>query len=132
MKYCLDTDTIIYFLNGASNKLNRKVKSIKSEEVSSTVINYSELFYGAYNSNLSSKNIKKISDFLKRIEIFKLNKEAARTFSKLKFQLQGKGVSIDDMDLFISSICLSNKLTLVTNNTKHFLKIPKLSVENWL
>jgi predicted nucleic acid-binding protein len=32
----------------------------------------------------------------------------------------------------IASIALSNDLTLVTNNEKHFNRIPNLSIESWI
>jgi tRNA(fMet)-specific endonuclease VapC len=32
----------------------------------------------------------------------------------------------------IASIALAYNLTLVTNNTKHFKRIPNLCLENWI
>jgi tRNA(fMet)-specific endonuclease VapC len=36
------------------------------------------------------------------------------------------------MDLLIAAHALSLNLTLVTNNTREFLRVPNLSVENWI
>lgn len=38
---------------------------------------------------------------------------------------------IDDMDVLIAATALSHSLALLTNNEKHFERIPGLSVENW-
>ena len=35
-------------------------------------------------------------------------------------------------DLWIASHALSSGLTVVTNNTKEFERIPRLMVENWV
>jgi predicted nucleic acid-binding protein len=39
---------------------------------------------------------------------------------------------INDSDLFIASIAISNKMRLVTNNDKHFKRIEDLKIENWI
>ena len=36
-----------------------------------------------------------------------------------------------DMDLIIGCTALTHNYTLVTNNTKHFIKIPGIKIENW-
>ena len=53
------------------------------------------------------------------------------TFGGVKAYLQKKGVSIADMDLVIGSTALTLNYHLVTNNEKHFQKIPGLKIENW-
>jgi tRNA(fMet)-specific endonuclease VapC len=37
-----------------------------------------------------------------------------------------------DADIMIAAVALSNNLILVTNNEKHFNRIPDLNIENWL
>jgi tRNA(fMet)-specific endonuclease VapC len=48
-----------------------------------------------------------------------------------KLKLQEKGFGIEDDDLLIAAYCLKHKLTLVTNNTKHFRNIDGLEIINW-
>jgi len=43
--------------------------------------------------------------------------------------LQGKDIGV--MDTLIAAHALSQSLTLVTNNTKHFSYIQNLPLENW-
>jgi tRNA(fMet)-specific endonuclease VapC len=38
---------------------------------------------------------------------------------------------IDNQDILIAGIALENNLVLVTNNEKHFARIPNLIIENW-
>jgi tRNA(fMet)-specific endonuclease VapC len=35
------------------------------------------------------------------------------------------------MDLMIASIVIANNEILITNNTKHYAKIPNLEIKNW-
>jgi tRNA(fMet)-specific endonuclease VapC len=45
--------------------------------------------------------------------------------------LNKKGELIADMDLCIAAIAMSHKMTLVSNDTKHFERIEGLKLENW-
>jgi tRNA(fMet)-specific endonuclease VapC len=46
--------------------------------------------------------------------------------------LAKKGVPLDAYDGMIAAHALSLGLTLVTDNVKHFKRVPGLRVENWL
>ncbi len=52
-------------------------------------------------------------------------------FGQTKAFLQKSGMIVDDMDLMIVSTALANNMTLVTHNTKHFVHILGLSLEDW-
>jgi len=47
-------------------------------------------------------------------------------------ELERKGERLSDPDLMIAAIGLSRSLVVVTGNIKHFGRIEKLNVENWL
>jgi len=53
------------------------------------------------------------------------------TFADLKVGLQQKGNGIADFDLIIAATALSINYILVTDNEKHFSRIPSLQIENW-
>ncbi len=53
-------------------------------------------------------------------------------FGRFKAELRGSGQIIGDIDLLIASVAVSNHLTLVTNNVRHFERISELALENWL
>jgi len=45
--------------------------------------------------------------------------------------LATRGQSIGVFDTLVAAQALSRGLTVVTNNTRRFSKVPGLSVENW-
>ncbi|MCK5311736.1 MAG: hypothetical protein KAJ62_06480 [Desulfobacteraceae bacterium] len=53
------------------------------------------------------------------------------TFAHLKADLATKGVVVDEFDLMIGANALFMNYSIVTNNEKHFNKIPDLNVINW-
>lgn len=130
MKYILDTDTLIYFLKGHESVVE-KISIISQSDLSTTIINQTELLYGAFNSEQKEQNLKKIQEFLKEIHIFEFSHAASLLFAKHKALLKKRGNMLADMDLMIASIVLANDGILVTNNIKHFEKIKELKFENW-
>ncbi len=130
MKYVLDTDTIIYFLKGEPHVAN-KILKVDNKAISTTIISHSELFFGVYNSSHIEKNHKLITGFLDRISIFPYDENASHKFGEIKAKLKSKGQLIADLDLMIASICIAQNATLVTNNSRHFEKVPHLKFTNW-
>jgi tRNA(fMet)-specific endonuclease VapC len=56
---------------------------------------------------------------------------AAKHFGEQKARLRKLGQPIADLDLLIASIALDEDAVLVTDNIKHFDRIPELKLENW-
>jgi tRNA(fMet)-specific endonuclease VapC len=129
-RYVLDTDTLIYYLKHNPNVVN-KFAMVDINDITTTIINYTELLFGAYNSTKQAENLSHIKSFLDDMEIIDFDKRSAEVFARLKAELKQTGNIIADMDLMIASICVANHFTLVTNNTKHFQRIPEFTIENW-
>ena len=53
------------------------------------------------------------------------------SFGEIKAALSSAGTSVDDFDLLIGCTALARNSTVVTNNTKHYQKVPGLKVVNW-
>ena len=64
-----------------------------------------------------------------RVETF--GKNAALRAGELIDHLARKGSSIGAMDTLIAAHALELGATLVTANTKHFQRVPGLSIANW-
>ena len=61
-----------------------------------------------------------------------LDHAAGALFGRIKAELKQLGKSINDSDLFIAATAISHDLVLVTNNLRHFERIPFLRIENWV
>ncbi len=132
MSYLLDTDIIIYWLNDAIPNIRNKINSIANDEIYISSITVAELYFGAYYSSQVIKNIELLNEFTSELNILHLDTECGKIFGKIKADLKKEGKIINDSDLFIASIAISNKMRLVTNNDKHFKRIEELHVENWI
>ena len=66
------------------------------------------------------------------VQILPVDHEAALFAGDILAYLKKRGTPIGFADVLIGSIALSKNLTMVTANTRHFERIPKLKLENWL
>jgi tRNA(fMet)-specific endonuclease VapC len=130
MKYLLDTDTLIYWLKG-NKSIEKKALAIGLEQQGYSVISHAELYFGAYNSAQKDKNLLAIQVVSKKLALVNFNAESAQLFGMIKAELKQQGNIILDADIMIAAIAVSNRLTLITNNEKHFTRIPNLNLENW-
>ena len=131
MKYVLDTNICIYFLNGSSQKIRDRIASHRSSELATTSITAAELYYGAYHSKQVTKNLNILRTFFANLQILSFNRKAAREFARLKERLAKKGQPIGVFDLMIAAIAHGEDLTLVTHNTSEFRRIETLVLEDW-
>ncbi len=128
--YLLDTDTLIYSLKGNEEVCSR-LRDHLSDTLKISIVTVMELYYGAYKSQKQESNIAKIKTLESAFEIVPLATESAEIFGMCKSKLEKAGTALDDFDLLIAASALSNNLTLVSNNEKHFKRIQGLKLENW-
>jgi tRNA(fMet)-specific endonuclease VapC len=65
-------------------------------------------------------------------QVLRIDEPAAEQVGRFKALLRRAGRPIGDIDLFIAGVAVRHGLTVVTNNTDHFARIPALPLENWL
>ena len=128
--FLLDTDTIIYNLKG-NEAIKRNLQDHFEDPMKICVITLMELYFGAYKSKKITGNLSKVKTIENAFEIISADSECAEIFGMLKASLKKSGTLLDDFDLIIASCAMTNNLTLVTNNTKHFRRIDGLKLTNW-
>ena len=128
--YLLDTDTLIYFLKGHETVVQNFRNHVNKPKAIS-VITYGELIYGARKSERVPENLAKVYRLAELYPIIDITRPVMDSFGELKASLSASGSTVDDFDLQIGCIALMLNYTVVTNNTKHFKKIPGLKWVNW-
>ena len=130
MAYLIDTDIIIFALRKDKSVLI-KFEENKNIPISISMITYAELIFGAKRSQNEQQNMIKVRHIHELYPIEDLNEGVMEVFADIKAKMFNNGIRIEDMDLLIAATAIYNDLTLVTNNVKHFEKIPYLKLENW-
>ncbi|MGI2902654.1 PIN domain-containing protein [Tolypothrix sp. VBCCA 56010] len=95
------------------------------------VITAAELYYGAYNSNRVTENLTRAEQFIQNLPVVPLSDSAVKRFGELKVELRRIGQPIAEFNLLIASVALTENYILVTNNTRHYVRITELQLENW-
>jgi tRNA(fMet)-specific endonuclease VapC len=131
LAYLLDTDTCVHWLRGRET-VRQQLAAAGPSGVGLSVVTLAELRYGADCSARPEANHVAIDDFVSGLTVVGLDDDAARTFGSVKAELRRQGMLIEDSDLFIAATARARGLTLVTNNTEHFRRVPGLTLENWL
>lgn len=126
----LDTNTCIYIINNRPPNVLEKFRKYKAGEVGISSIAASELAYGVAKSG-SLKNRKALEMFLAPLQIPPFDSQCLWFYADLRASLEKQGQSIGPMDTLIAAHALSIGGTLVTNNVKEFVRVPKLKLENW-
>jgi tRNA(fMet)-specific endonuclease VapC len=126
----LDTNTCIYIINNRPPNVLERFRKYKAGEVGISSIAASELAYGAAKSG-SLKNRKALEMFLAPLQILPFDSQCLWFYADLRASLEKQGLSIGPMDSLIAAHALSIDGTLVTNNIKEFVRVPKLKLDNW-
>ncbi len=128
--YLLDTDTLIYSLKGEPAVLaNFKKHAAAPKAVS--VITYGELVFGAQGSQRITENLAKVYRLKEIFPLVDVTPAIMDIFGALKADLRKNGTPVDDFDLLIGATALTIGYCVVTNNERHYAKIPGLEVVNW-
>ncbi|MCD4807487.1 MAG: type II toxin-antitoxin system VapC family toxin [Methanococcoides sp.] len=128
----LDTNTCIYFLNRASEKVVQQFKELSPSQIKLPSITVAELYYGAEKSKFKAKNREKVKRFVSTFEIVSFDEKACTAYAKIRHSLERSGTPVGPMDLLIASIGLAYNFTVVTNNIKEFKRVKGLKLQNWV
>lgn len=128
--YLLDTDTLIYFLKG-NEAVVRNFRACTDIPKALSVITYGELVHGCRKSERVVENLAKVHRLAELYPIIDVTRSVMDSFGEIKASLSAAGTTVDDFDLMIGCTALTLNYAVVSNNTKHYQKIPGLRVVNW-
>ncbi len=128
----LDTNICIYIIKNKPKSVKERFREFEVGELCISTITVSELMYGAFKSEHTEKNLKAIEGFLMPFEIVDYDAMASVEYGKIRAYLEKKGQVIGNMDMQIAGQALALNLVLVTNNTKEFMRVEELRLDNWV
>ena len=131
MIYLIDTNICIYIMNKRPRKIIEKFKKISVGDAVISTITVSELQFGVDNSAQKRHNQIRLNEFLSPFVILPYDQLAARTYGKIRFELEKMGQPIGPLDMLIAAHAASQNLILVTNNDREFNRVETLQVEKW-
>ena len=131
MKYLVDTNILIYLMNGKSSKLQQKFTRRNVEQFCISSITVAELLYGAKKSIKVDQNTNAAIKILSPFEIIDFSSLDAMEYADIRSTLEKAGNVIGPNDLLIAAQARRQNLIVITANTKEFDRVQNLNVENW-
>ena len=130
MKFLLDTNACIHFLNGDSDLLAQRILEAGPGKIAISSITLAELHFGAARSKRAETNLERVESFAEELVSYPFDDECASRFGHIKAEMLSAGRPTPDFDLAISAIAMTHGLTIVTAD-RHFAKVPGLVSVDW-
>jgi tRNA(fMet)-specific endonuclease VapC len=130
-RYMLDTDIFSYIMNRSNDAVLRRFETVVVSDVCISAITRSELMYGIEVSPRRQINQAALDAYLIYLDVLDYPGSAAADYAQIRAGLKAGGTMIGANDLFIAAHARSLGLTLVTNNTREYGRVPGLKIENW-
>jgi tRNA(fMet)-specific endonuclease VapC len=134
IRYLVDTDVSSYFLKKRYPGLDRRMRdALMTGEVAISAITRAEMRYGqCLLPPDAGRRHALIDAFLAEIPVLDWGRRAADCYGAVAADLRRSGLPIGCMDTKIAAHALAEGLTLVTNNTADFGRVPDLPLVNWI
>lgn len=131
MKYLLDTNTCIRYINGRAPKIREHVLSVVDTDIAISTITMGEMYFGSTKSQYPQRSRAKQDAFFTRFIYLSFDVVAADEFGRIRTYLEKAGTPIGAYDMQIAAIALVHNLIVVTHNTGEFSRVPGLKLEDW-
>lgn len=128
-RFMLDADTVSYAIRG-QGRVGAELLRHRPSELCFSSITLAEMQFGA-EAKRSQKLKRAIGSFIKDVQVLPFDEAAAARFAVVAAALARQGTPIGSFDTVMAAHALSVGLTVITNNTKHFSRVPGLKLENW-
>jgi len=137
--HILDTDTITH-LHAGHPRVVKRLQKLDDPDVGITIITKIELLRGRFDFLLKVANGRELNraqrlldrteELLSQLFVLPTDEKSAIQFETLLREKKLR--KIGRADILIASIALAHHAILVTRNVRHFNKIQRLIVTNWV
>jgi tRNA(fMet)-specific endonuclease VapC len=127
----LDTNIVIYVIKRRPVEI-LEVFNAHAGQMCISSITLAELLHGVEKNSMITKNLRKVEDFVSRLEVLPYENTAASHYGDIRADLEKKGTVIGVNELHIAAHARSEGLILVSNNVREFERIEGLRLENWI
>jgi len=134
--YLLDTTVWIDLLRTNSQSIRRQLFAHSKSVIGLSIITACELQYGlerraTKHPHLRAQEQNLLSAILAPFDMYPVDHSVVEIYGKVRAALENRGAAIGALDTFIAAQALSLGATLVTSNTKEFVRVPGLQIEDW-
>lgn len=131
MKYLLDTNTCIRYLNGRAPQIRARMATIDDADIAISTVTQGEMFAGSAKSQQPVESRARQDAFFVRFLKLPFDEPAAAEYGRIRAALELAGTPIGPFDMQIAATAVAHGLIVVTHNTAEFSRIAGLLREDW-
>lgn len=131
MKYLLDTDTCILYINGRAPRIRENFDSKAFSDIAVSAISKAEMYFGSQKSQTPERSRALQDEFFLYIDSLPFDDDAAEEYGSIRAYLEKRGTPVGPHDMLIAATARAKGLIVVTHNTSEYSRIPGLNVEDW-
>lgn len=128
----LDTNTCIALIKRKPAHALEKFGEYRVGDIGISAVTLAELRYGVSKSPHQAKNRVALDEFVLPLEVAAFDEQVTAAYGELRAALERQGTPIGPLDTMIAAHALSLGAVLVTNNTREFARVPRLTVVDWV
>ena len=129
--YMLDTNAASEAIRG-NPAFDARLQAMAPGQWCISAVTCSELRFGIARRPEAVRLHRIVQEFLRISPILPWDAQAAMRHGDLRAHLKASGTPIGDFDEMISAHALAIGAVVVTDNTRHFARVPGLVLDNWL
>ena len=122
----VDTDVYSYLGKPSSQNAALYLPHVEQKRVALSFVSVGELYYGAYKNRWASARLDDLTDRLRSVAIVPYDISVCKVYADIRARLEVKGQRIEDNDLWIAACAIRHSIPLISNNRKHFERVPDL------
>lgn len=131
MRFMLDTNTCVELIRKRNDRILRRMKRRRPDDLCVSSVTLSELEYGVAKSANPEKNRLALAEFMTPLNIVPYDDTVAPVYGRVRAAVEKEGTPIGPLDTMIAAHALSLGLIVVTDNEREFRRVPGLTVQNW-
>ena len=131
-RFLLDTNICIHIRRRRPVEVLARFQRLRPGEAVISVITYGELVFGVEKSQLRDQAMRQLTELEGLMPVMALPSRAGQFYGAIRAQLEVKGETIGNNDLWIAAHARAAGLTLITNNEHEFRRIQGLKIQNWV
>ncbi len=130
VRYLLDTNMASYAIKGNFPHVRERLVKVPMSEVGISVVTEAELRFGVAKKPQATNLGISVEEFLLRVEILLWDSEAAKSYAKIRAELERSGEPMGNLDMMIAAQAVAAQAVLVTHD-RVFHRVKRLKVEDW-
>lgn len=130
VRYLLDTNMASYVIKGKVPRVRERLVKPPMSEVGISVVTEAELRFGVAQKPEAARLAIAVEEFLLRVEILPWTSEAAKSYARIRSDVERSGEPMGNLDMMISAHALAAEAVLVTHD-RVFRRVKGLKLEDW-